>query len=123
MRQTVPDRTDWFTLQDANKFTSDRKRSHQLSLQDRSRTVENTARGKTAQKSRLTADSEMDILPIEIDVRLSADRSRSVFLMSLTLHTGGSELAPDRGRDGGSRWGSRSIGGTMSIGETMDLDG
>jgi hypothetical protein len=115
MRQTVPDRTDWFTLQDANKFTSDRKRPHQLSLQDRSRTSEDSTRGKAGQKSSLTADSVMDMVPIEIDVGLSVHRDRRVFLIGVALHAGRSKLASHRGRDGDFGRGARFIGGTMDL--------
>ncbi|KAI5452026.1 hypothetical protein NCC49_001322 [Naganishia albida] len=68
VKQTVPDRIDWFTLQDANKFTSDRKTSLHLSLSNGSRDAEERESGKTVQRSGLTTESEVDTVPIEIDV-------------------------------------------------------
>lgn len=74
VKQTVPDRTDWFTLQDANKFTSDRKTSLHLSLSNGSRDAEERESGKTVQRSGLTTESEVDTVSIEIDVRLHVRR-------------------------------------------------
>ncbi|KAJ9095085.1 hypothetical protein QFC20_006735 [Naganishia adeliensis] len=66
-RQIVPDRLDWFTLEDANRFTT---RRQDLLRQSRNETAQSSAepiRERKAQKSGPTIPSEDDIIPVEIE--------------------------------------------------------
>ncbi|KAJ9095770.1 hypothetical protein QFC20_006565 [Naganishia adeliensis] len=63
----VPDRLDWFTLENANRFTT---RRQDLLQQSRNETAQSSAepiRERKAQKSGSTIPSEDDIIPVEIE--------------------------------------------------------
>lgn len=69
-RQQVPDRTDWFTLEDANHFTASRHQSLRQALKETAPASEEPVRGKKKQRSGLVTSSvDDDIMPVEIEVR------------------------------------------------------
>lgn len=67
-RQIVPDRTDWFTLQDANRFTARRQELIQRSRSDIAQSFTEPKRGRNGQNSGSTIPLEEDIIPVEIEV-------------------------------------------------------